>query len=59
MSWEMKERLDAKLAKEARGLKFVVAPTNVTFVIKVDFDSKVEKAAMADPLLRKDFDDAG
>ena len=59
MSWEMKERLDSKLAKEANGLKFVVAPANVTFVIKVDFDKKVEKAAMADPLLRKDFDDAG
>jgi hypothetical protein len=59
MSWEMKERLDAKLTKAASGLKFVAAPTGVAFVIKVDFDSKVEKAAMADPLLRKDFDDAG
>ena len=58
MAWEMKEKLDAKLEKEARGLKFVVAPKNVGFVIKVDFDSKVEKAAMADPLLRKDFEDA-
>jgi hypothetical protein len=55
----MKERLDAKLAKEAAGLKFVVAPTNCTFLIKVDFDKKVEKEAMADPLLRKEFDDAG
>ncbi|HUB79431.1 MAG TPA: hypothetical protein VMB03_11565 [Bryobacteraceae bacterium] len=59
MPWEMKEKLDAKLAKEAAGLKYVVAPTNCTFLIKVDFDAKVEKAAMADPLLRKDFDDAG
>jgi len=58
MSWEFKEKIDDRLAKQASGLTHVKAPTNVTFVIKVDFDSKIQKAAMADPLLRKDFDDA-
>lgn len=58
MAWEFKDKLDAALAKEASGLKQVKAPTGVSFVIKVDFDAKVEKAALADPLLRKEFEDA-
>lgn len=59
MPWEMKEKLDTKLAKEAGGLKLVAPPANVAFLIKVNFDGKIEKAAMADPLLRQDFEDAG
>jgi hypothetical protein len=58
MAWEFKDKLDAALAKEASGLKQVKPPTGVNFVIKVDFDAKIEKAALADPLLRKDFEDA-
>ena len=34
------------------------APTRVSFVIKVELDAKIEKAALADPLLRKEFEDA-
>jgi hypothetical protein len=58
MAWEMKEKIDSRLASEASGLKQVKAPTGVSFLIKVDFDSKVEKAAMKDPMLRKEFEDA-
>jgi len=58
MAWEFKDKLDAALAKQASGLTQIKAPTNVTFVIKVDFDAKIEKAALADPLLRKEFEDA-
>lgn len=58
MVWEYKESLDGALAKEASGLRQVKAPTGVSFVIKVNFDAKIEKAALADPLLRKDFEDA-
>jgi hypothetical protein len=58
MAWEYKDKLDARLAKEANGLKHVKAPTSVVFVIKVAFDSKVEKAALKDPLLRQEFEEA-
>jgi hypothetical protein len=53
-----KERLDARLAKQASGLKHIKAPTGVEFTVTVDFDKKIEKAAMKDPLLIAGFDAA-
>ncbi|MCY2996103.1 MAG: hypothetical protein NTY19_50880 [Planctomycetota bacterium] len=58
MSWTFKEKLDDKLANAAKGLKFIEPPTKVEFKIEVKFDAKIEKEALKDPLLRKEFDDA-
>ncbi len=53
-----KQRLDARLAKEAAGLTHIKPPTGVEFVVTVNFDAKVEKAAIKDPLLIAGFDRA-
>lgn len=50
--------IDDRLARAASGLKHVKPPTGVAFVIEVNFDAKVEKAAAKDPLLIKDFEAA-
>jgi hypothetical protein len=54
-----KQRLDARFAKEAAGLKHVKPPVNVEFSFIVSFDAKVEKAALKDSLLIGEFDKAG
>ena len=50
--------IDDRLARAASGLKHIKPPTGVGFVIEVNFDAKVEKAAAKDPLLIKDFEAA-
>jgi hypothetical protein len=50
--------IDDLLAKKASGLKHVKAPTGVAFKVEVVFDPKVEKAALKDPLLIKEFEEA-
>ena len=53
-----KSSIDSQLQKKATGLKYVKAPTGVAFKIEVTFDAKVEKAAVKDPLLAKEFEEA-
>lgn len=50
--------IDDRLARAASGLTHVKPPTGVAFVIEVNFDAKVEKAAAKDPLLIKEFEEA-
>jgi protein-arginine kinase activator protein McsA len=56
--WIFKEKLDDKLANAAKGLKLIVPPAKVEFKIEVQFDAKIEKEALEDPLLRKEFEEA-